>query len=256
MDLINLIRHPELMDRETLYDLRSLIAQYPYYQTARLLMLKNLYILHDPTFDEELRRAAIYITDRKVIFNLVESAHYQLKTTEKTADEKKQTKGAEQRPSTNELIDKFLETIPVEEEKDKSKKRKPTAADAAIDYVAYLLETEEKEDVKSEETESSPTLDLIDTFISNNEQGRIELKENIEYVPEIADEGDKNGENEDEEGYFTETLARIYIKQGRYSKALEIIKRLNLNYPKKNAYFADQIRFLEKLIINNNNKNK
>ena len=159
MDLINLIRHPELMDRETLYDLRSLIAQYPYYQTARLLMLKNLYILHDPTFDEELRRAAIYITDRKVIFNLVESAHYQLKTTEKTADEKKQTKGAEQRPSTNELIDKFLETIPVEEEKDKSKKRKPTAADAAIDYVAYLLETEEKEDVKSEETESSPTLD-------------------------------------------------------------------------------------------------
>ncbi len=256
MDLINLIRHPELMDRETLYDLRSLIAQYPYYQTARLLMLKNLYILHDPTFDEELRRAAIYITDRKVIFNLVESAHYQLKTTEKTADEKKQTKGAEQRPSTNELIDKFLETIPVEEEKDKSKKRKPTAADAAIDYVAYLLETEEKEDVKSEETESSPTLDLIDSFISNNEQGRIELKENIEYVPEIADEGDKNGENEDEEGYFTETLARIYIKQGRYSQALEIIKRLNLAYPKKNAYFADQIRFLEKLIINNNNKNK
>ncbi len=256
MDLINLIRHPELMDRETLYDLRSLIAQYPYYQTARLLMLKNLYILHDPTFDEELRRAAIYITDRKVIFNLVESAHYQLKTTEKTADEKKQTKGAEQRPSTNELIDKFLETIPVEEEKDKSKKRKPTAADAAIDYVAYLLETEEKEDVKSEETESSPTLDLIDSFISNNEQGRIELKEDIEYVPEIADEGDKNGENEDEEGYFTETLARIYIKQGRYSQALEIIKRLNLAYPKKNAYFADQIRFLEKLIINNNNKNK
>ena len=256
MDLINLIRHPELMDRETLYDLRSLIAQYPYYQTARLLMLKNLYILHDPTFDEELRRAAIYITDRKVIFNLVESAHYQLKTTEKTAGEKRQTKGAEQRPSTNELIDKFLETIPVEEEKDKSKKRKPTAADAAIDYVAYLLETEEKEDVKSEETESSPTLDLIDTFISNNEQGRIELKENIEYVPEIADEGDKNGENEDEEGYFTETLARIYIKQGRYSQALEIIKRLNLAYPKKNAYFADQIRFLEKLIINNNNKNK
>lgn len=33
--------------------------------------------------------------------------------------------------------------------------------------------------------------------------------------------------------YFTETLARIYIKQGRYSKALEIIQRLYLEYPKK-----------------------
>ncbi|MFC2711090.1 MAG: tetratricopeptide repeat protein, partial [Hoylesella oralis] len=39
-----------------------------------------------------------------------------------------------------------------------------------------------------------------------------------------------------------------------YSKALEIIQQLNLNYPKKNAYFADQMRFLEKLILNNKNK--
>ncbi len=61
-------------------------------------------------------------------------------------------------------------------------------------------------------------------------------------------------EKDGEECYFTETLARIYIKQGRYEKALEIIKRLNLNIPKKNAYFADQIRFLEKVIINNKNK--
>jgi len=59
-----------------------------------------------------------------------------------------------------------------------------------------------------------------------------------------------------EEEYFTETLARIYIKQGRYQKALDIIHRLSSNYPEKNVYFADQIRFLEKLIINNNNKQK
>ena len=58
MDLQNLIKHPEMMDKETLYELRSLLALYPYFQTARLLMLQNLYLLHDPTFDEELRRAA------------------------------------------------------------------------------------------------------------------------------------------------------------------------------------------------------
>ena len=61
---------------------------------------------------------------------------------------------------------------------------------------------------------------------------------------------------EEEEEYFTETLARIYIKQGRYQKALDIIGRLNQQFPHKNAYFADQMRFLEKLIINNNNNNK
>ena len=53
-----------------------------------------------------------------------------------------------------------------------------------------------------------------------------------------------------DDSYFTETLAKIYIRQQRYEKALEIIRKLNLKYPKKNAYFADQIRFLEKLIIN------
>ena len=78
MDLAQLIKHPETMDKETLYDLRSLVALYPYYQTARLLMLQNLYVLHDPSFDEELRKAAVYLTDRKVIFNLVEAAHYKL----------------------------------------------------------------------------------------------------------------------------------------------------------------------------------
>ena len=73
--ITELIQHPERMDRDTLYELRSLCALYPYYQTVRLLMLQNLYLLHDPTFDEELRRAAIYITDRRVLFNMIEASH-------------------------------------------------------------------------------------------------------------------------------------------------------------------------------------
>ena len=64
---------------------------------------------------------------------------------------------------------------------------------------------------------------------------------------------DGRGYGEDE-SYFTETLAKIYVRQHRYEKALEIIKKLNLKYPKKNIYFADQIRFLEKLIINEKSK--
>jgi hypothetical protein len=47
-----------------------------------------------------------------------------------------------------------------------------------------------------------------------------------------------------------ESLARVMIKNGNYTKALEIITELNLANPKKSVYFADQIRFLKKLIIN------
>ena len=246
MDLIQLIQHPETMDKETLYDLRSLLALHPYYQTARLLMLQNLYLLHDPSFDEELKRAAIYIKDRSVIFNMVEAAHYRLRP----ADSKK----AEAKPKvagdrTISLIDHFLESIPSDEEG--KKKRRPTPADAAIDYVSYLLDIENEEE--KPEVEPTPQMkgqSLIDNFI-NNDKGKIQLKEEPEFMPDINEPAQDSEESMEKGGYFTETLAKIYIKQGRYEKALEIIQQLNLNYPKKNAYFADQKRFLEKLILNN-----
>ena len=145
MDLGQLIKHPELMDKETLYDLRSLVALYPYYQTARLLMLQNLYIMHSQSFDEELRKAALYFTDRKVIFKLVEAAHYKLRSAEeKTTKKYHQVSSAdgENENRTISLIDQFLDSIPEDSADEETKtKRKPTPADAAVDYVSYLLET-------------------------------------------------------------------------------------------------------------------
>ena len=40
------------------------------------------------------------------------------------------------------------------------------------------------------------------------------------------------------------------MKQKKYEEALTILRDLNLNNPKKNVYFADQIRFLEKIVEN------
>ena len=71
---------------------------------------------------------------------------------------------------------------------------------------------------------------------------------------EADDDIDEEHEIEPSEAYFTETLARIYIKQGKYAKAIEIIRRISLLYPQKNRYFADQIRFLEKILINERNQ--
>lgn len=53
-----------------------------------------------------------------------------------------------------------------------------------------------------------------------------------------------------EDTLLSESLALIFIKQHRYERAYEIISGLNLKFPKKSAYFADQLRFLQKLIIN------
>ena len=248
-----MIKHPQYLDRDTLYELRSMLALYPYFQTARLLLLQNLYLLHDPSFDAELRRAAIYITDRRVLFQMIEAAHYRLRTPQ--VQTKKAENEEERENRTISLIDNFLDSIPKDDDTDAENKpkRKPTPADAAVDYVAYLLESETDDD-KAEDVPQLIGQDLIDSFI-NNDKTKIVLSEEPQLSPDLEQETE-NEEKEPDEGFFTETLARIYIKQGRYSKALEIIQRLSLQYPKKNAYFADQIRFLKKLIINSNNKNK
>jgi tetratricopeptide (TPR) repeat protein len=117
---------------------------------------------------------------------------------------------------------------------------------AAVDYVSAYL----KDKNKTESVAPAPALrgqDIIDEFLANgNERITLDLgggvEETVTASPETCE--DSVAEN----SFFTETLANIYIKQGKYDKALEIIKRLCLEYPNKNRYFADQIRFLEKII--------
>lgn len=72
-------------------------------------------------------------------------------------------------------------------------------------------------------------------------------------VPEAPNEHDTHTENNEsgtEESLLTESLVKIFIKRHNYERALDIITRLSLNYPEKSVYFADQKRFLKKLIIN------
>lgn len=242
--ITQLIAHPEQLNKDTLYELRELVAKYPYYQAARLLFLQNLFLLHDAQFGEELRRAAICLPDRRVLFKMIEAANYEIKPTPLHAESKKET--SSQNDRTQSLIDDFLSTALPEE--GTSSSRKLTVADATTDYAAFLLQMDDA--VPEQGTTQSGddrSTSLIDDFIEN-QPDRIQLQEEPEYKPEDLDNAAESETSDD--GYLTMTLAKIYIKQQRYEKALEIIRKVNLNNPKKNTYFADQIRFLRKLIIN------
>ncbi len=67
------------------------------------------------------------------------------------------------------------------------------------------------------------------------------------HEPQIPAENNESGS---EESPLTLSLVKIFIKRRNYERALDIITRLSLNYPEKSVYFADQKRFLKKLIIN------
>jgi hypothetical protein len=55
------------------------------------------------------------------------------------------------------------------------------------------------------------------------------------------------------ETLMTETLARIYLEQKNYEKALQSYKILSLKYPEKSSLFADQIKAIKKLQEKNKN---
>ena len=266
------MKHPEQLNRETLYELRTLLARYPYFQTARLLYLKNLFLLHDASFTEALRKAVAFVPDRKVLFYLIEGDRYVIRSRVQspTVDEDVSV------DRTLTLINAFLSEQPSTEE--------PIDAipmSTATDYVSCLMHDREEKPFSALTVPATKSENLIDDFLTRkgSEEGfpqtleelEAEARGDIPLAPVKAEpvlnvgtasvvkkqvEIETAEEDEEvlDESYFTETLAKIYVRQGRYSKALEIIKKLSLKYPKKNSYFADQIRFLEKLIINDKNK--
>lgn len=279
------ILHPESLNRESLYELRTLVARYPYFQSLRLLYLKNLFLLHDINFGAELRKAVLYVADRRSLFYLIEGDRYTLHREEEQPAVLSEESGEPGVDRTLFLIDAFLSSMPEDHSQN-------TGLDYTMDYTAYLL----KEENSGELDENVPQLrgqELIDGFLdkvenagkvtvqeemaapevqeheampseSDEERGKtlaveesasdVEKKETASAQDEEAVENLPSSSEEWDDSCLTETLAKIYIKQHRYEKALEIIKKLSLNYPKKNAYFADQIRFLEKLIINAKSK--
>ena len=96
--------------------------------------------------------------------------------------------------------------------------------------------------------ESEPAMqltpaDLIDRFIR--------ISPSIERLTpgDVQPVKDLSAESTVERGKFiTETLAKIYINQGYYSKAINIYEKLSLQYPEKSAYFASRIEKIKDLI--------
>jgi predicted Zn-dependent protease len=241
--IIDYIRRPDTIDDDAIAQLQALTQEHPYFHIARILLLQALYKKHDPAYDETLRRTAILVPNREAIFRLTEEPHYTQAEEHKRYEET--TDDSESR--TVSLIDNFLEAqTPV------SPVSHPI--DAAQDYIGYLLQQESRQGTQRQEALPMNGGGVVEDFLEN-EHGRIVLDDNLEDEHNESQSDNSNVyENDENNEILTEIMAGIYIKQGKYENAVKIIRQLSLKYPKKNRYFADQIRFLEKLIINNKHK--
>ena len=126
----------------------------------------------------------------------------------------------------------------------------------SLDYLNYQ-ELYDKEGENTEQHVAPKPMqgqDLIDAYLSSgHEKLEAGIAAKADQAPTISEEEALETLTSGlPEASFSEALARIYVKQKRYARALEIIKSLSLKYPEKNRYFADQIRYLEQLINSTN----
>ncbi|AWG27217.1 hypothetical protein FK004_00630 [Flavobacterium kingsejongi] len=87
--------------------------------------------------------------------------------------------------------------------------------------------------------------ELIDKFIETNPK--------IVSVKNATPAVSLNERINSESSYLmTETLAKVYLEQKKYQKAIQAYEILILKYPEKNAFFADRILDIKILQQNNN----
>ncbi len=82
--------------------------------------------------------------------------------------------------------------------------------------------------------------DLIDRFIANNP--KIVPSEKVQTSKSIQESA-----KIDKKELMTETLAKVYLEQKKYKKAIQAYKILSLKYPEKSGFFADRIKAVQKI---------
>lgn len=237
-NIITLMRGASQYDKKTLESLSKIIEKYPYFQTAHLLYTLNLFHIEDAHFLYDLRKTAIYLNDRRKLFFLVENRFF---------DSDKIAVLQHEIPQNSESVFNMIDSFLSEKEAMIGKiKETPDSSAASTDYISHYLSENQEE--KTENSKPLRFQDMIERFLEKDEISPIKIELN---KPEKVEETPvPDSKQVDDSDFFSETLAKIYIKQRKYDKALEIIRKIVLFYPEKSSYFADQIQMLEDLIIN------
>jgi len=355
--LIEYIKNPEQLDDKSISLIRHLTDEYPYFQTAHLLTVKNLYLINSENFKNQLNLTGAYIADRKILYELLHPLQSKKEIDSVISETEIRKSGKIVKNSLKENIDTAVSYQLFDFEDNKHSRmdlvpdisidvRKEYGEGIELDDITFtlndsdIIEVDPKEKILSpdkqqadnniEEAYERGDIDLLEIdvhdeglnnidvdedivkdtgeeftglnminesigsefeiidessedevslqqFISEDETEETDTKESI-WISKHAEKEISNSElidsfikgkpriipkerhvsNSDissdsikeHEGYITDTLAKIYVKQGYYSKAVFAYEKLSLKYPEKSSYFAGQINEIKKIINN------
>ena len=198
--LLKILKNPHKISQSEAIFIDELIKEFPYFQAARAIQLKNHKNLEGFQFEKILNKTAIYTSNRKILFDFIEH---------------------------NFLADDFNSK--------NSKTQKVLKKNESRTFVNWL------EQVNLVPIDRSNESSTIEKFISKKPNL------NIKSIEEPEIQNDNESTELIKESLVTETLAKLYVEQENYEKAIQTYKILILKFPEKNSYFASAIKKLKKL---------
>jgi len=206
--IINKLTSPFILNVEETEEMNKLKRLYPYFQTAHILYTKGLLDSKSILFNRELKKAALYSFDRKKLFKIIVDKR----------DEKNLSKNKLEKNNNLKIGEPIIF---------KDKEMHSFSEWLSISKVKKISRS--KDDL------------LLDNFIKKEKNRKISKPKSFFKPLEVAKKS--LIENED---LVTPTLAKVYLEQKHYEKAIAAYKKLILKYPEKNTFFANQIQLIKK----------
>ncbi|WP_367771900.1 tetratricopeptide repeat protein [Flavobacterium sp. WC2421] len=279
-DYTYLINKPNTITENQTEALTKVLDEFPFFQSARALRLKGLYNQNSFKYNFALKVTAAHTTDRTVLFDFITSDSFI--AIQKEFYDKKSLELLDITVIDSEVViskeNLKIEKTPIEQSILTSIKKASNETIDSTKIVEEKLAIGKPLDFSKNETHSfqewlqlSRTQPIIrepevnktpeNTVLDETKKKKAKLIDRfIESSPKISPV--KHGvpstihidiNKDDNSSLMTETLARVYLEQKKYQKAIQAYDILILKYPEKSSFFADRISDIKILQQNNNN---
>ena len=264
----HIINKPIAINDKQTIGLEKMITEFPYFQSARALHLKGLYNQNSYSYNFELKKTAAHTTDRSILFDFITSENFIAiqkgfyddkiqainnikvldfdvvaveKTSNSNADNLEKSILSSISSSETEKIEEKLELgKPLDFSVNEKHSFQEWLQISRIKPINRENDFQNEAVLEENNTEKQKKIELIDKFIESSPK-----------IPKI----DKNSINtisyepkEESQSYLmTETLAKVYLEQKKYDKAIQAYEILILKYPEKNTIFANRIKDIKYL---------
>ena len=207
--------------------LKKIVKNHPHFYLVQPYFLKSIEQQRPEKFDQILSQTAIATYDRQLLYEFLEKPKNKLdkKYLKKEYKKKEVEKSKKVKKGIN------LNTKSNKNDKVLTKKL------SYPEWAKYL----KQKNIPENSNEITQKFELFDSFIKKKSS----VVKNIKEHTNKDDLSEKSLASTD--GLMTETLAKVFVKQKKFINAIQAYQVLSLKYPKKNSFFADQIKKIKRL---------